>query len=257
MFTQAQIAAITAAFQQALQALASASPTPVTAVVPQDPVAAPVLPGFDEAYYLRTNPDVAQAVARGDFTSGAQHYALYGKNERRSAGTTTPVMVTIPTTQITYTAGPGGWRVDDVVPPGTPGTVTIPKTQHTLSLPQPNPADPGRGEMLVGYIARVSKQCGAATFPTGLGALFLGTAHLFQPGRPHDTAGTYWPEAADRYYNQAAYQTAEQNAADARALEEFANQRPGTVDVGSTRRTPPVVVAPPTTPPEGEDVAIG
>jgi len=31
------------------------------------------------------NPDVALAVARGDFISGAEHYRLYGKNEGRVA----------------------------------------------------------------------------------------------------------------------------------------------------------------------------
>lgn len=39
---------------------------------------------FDEQAYLRANPDVAAAVARGEFKSGADHYNLYGQYERRA-----------------------------------------------------------------------------------------------------------------------------------------------------------------------------
>lgn len=40
--------------------------------------------GFNEQDYLRLNPDVAQAVQRGDFQSGLQHYQNHGMNEGRS-----------------------------------------------------------------------------------------------------------------------------------------------------------------------------
>lgn len=39
--------------------------------------------GFDEAFYLAQNPDVAAAVARGDFVSGYAHYLQYGMAEER------------------------------------------------------------------------------------------------------------------------------------------------------------------------------
>jgi hypothetical protein len=39
---------------------------------------------FNESTYLAANPNVAAAVARGEFASGADHYNLYGKNENRS-----------------------------------------------------------------------------------------------------------------------------------------------------------------------------
>lgn len=38
---------------------------------------------FSEAAYLAANPDVAEAVERGAFKSGRQHYDLYGKKEDR------------------------------------------------------------------------------------------------------------------------------------------------------------------------------
>lgn len=38
---------------------------------------------FDETQYLRLNPDVSQAVKRGDFKSGWQHYSKFGINEDR------------------------------------------------------------------------------------------------------------------------------------------------------------------------------
>jgi hypothetical protein len=39
---------------------------------------------FDEAGYLERNPDVAQAVANGHFTSGAEHYIRFGRSEGRA-----------------------------------------------------------------------------------------------------------------------------------------------------------------------------
>lgn len=41
---------------------------------------------FEEAAYLAAHPDVAAAVAKGGFASGAQHYEHYGKAEGRSLG---------------------------------------------------------------------------------------------------------------------------------------------------------------------------
>lgn len=38
---------------------------------------------FDEAGYLRANPDVARAVADGLFASGQSHFATFGRNENR------------------------------------------------------------------------------------------------------------------------------------------------------------------------------
>ncbi|WP_019998694.1 beta strand repeat-containing protein [Aureimonas ureilytica] len=40
--------------------------------------------GFDESFYLSQNPDVAAAVSRGVFASGAQHYQLNGRFEGRN-----------------------------------------------------------------------------------------------------------------------------------------------------------------------------
>ena len=37
----------------------------------------PVPPEYNEGDYLELNPDVAQAVARGTFTSGIEHYLKY------------------------------------------------------------------------------------------------------------------------------------------------------------------------------------
>ncbi|WP_019997747.1 beta strand repeat-containing protein [Aureimonas ureilytica] len=39
---------------------------------------------FDESFYLSQNPDVAAAISRGVFTSGAQHYQLNGRFEGRN-----------------------------------------------------------------------------------------------------------------------------------------------------------------------------
>jgi hypothetical protein len=39
---------------------------------------------FSEREYLRCNPDVRQAVRRGQFESGWAHYQIYGQHEDRS-----------------------------------------------------------------------------------------------------------------------------------------------------------------------------
>jgi hypothetical protein len=39
--------------------------------------------GFNEREYLRCNPDVAQAIRRGQMQSGAIHYQGYGRREGR------------------------------------------------------------------------------------------------------------------------------------------------------------------------------
>ena len=39
--------------------------------------------GFDEAEYLRCNPDVRRAVSRGQVDSGAAHYRVFGRREGR------------------------------------------------------------------------------------------------------------------------------------------------------------------------------
>jgi FMN phosphatase YigB (HAD superfamily)/glycosyltransferase involved in cell wall biosynthesis len=46
---------------------------------------------FDETEYLRRNPDVQEAVERGDLESGYKHYVLYGKAENREC----PVSVSL------------------------------------------------------------------------------------------------------------------------------------------------------------------
>jgi hypothetical protein len=48
-----------------------------------DTLPAPTVGGFNEELYLLANPDVAQAVARGQFSSGRQHYNRHGRHEGR------------------------------------------------------------------------------------------------------------------------------------------------------------------------------
>ena len=43
----------------------------------------PVPLEYNEGEYLELNQDVAQAVARGEYTSGIEHYLKYGFNENR------------------------------------------------------------------------------------------------------------------------------------------------------------------------------
>ena len=43
----------------------------------------PVPVEYNDGEYLELNPDVAQAVAKGEYTSGIEHYLKYGFNENR------------------------------------------------------------------------------------------------------------------------------------------------------------------------------
>ena len=43
----------------------------------------PIPKEYNEGEYLELNPDVAQAVARGEYTSGIEHYLMFGFNEDR------------------------------------------------------------------------------------------------------------------------------------------------------------------------------
>jgi len=45
---------------------------------------------FDEAHYLRSNPDVAIAVQNGEFRSGRHHFKKHGSAERRFLRVTQP-----------------------------------------------------------------------------------------------------------------------------------------------------------------------
>jgi hypothetical protein len=101
----------------------------------------------------------------------------------------------------------GSARVDPVVGAGTPTTVTLPKTGHTLSV-----ARTDLGEGFVGYCTRIADQAGGN--PNTVGALFLGTSHLFERFGGYKADGSNWPQAADYFYNIRAYMTPEELARD-------------------------------------------
>jgi hypothetical protein len=171
---------------------------------------------FDESYYLAQNPDVANAVRSGSFSSGYDHYVKHGKAEGR-----------LPTAQVASVPPPAnpnqllngaralsnGFRVDPVVPTGTYGTVTLPKTGHVLSVPRLD-----LQETFVGYCIRVLDQATDGKgdeYKNGLGGLFLG-----YPGVNPD--GSNWPERADAYFNIKAYMTPEQKEQEARSAQQWA-----------------------------------
>jgi hypothetical protein len=96
-----------------------------------------------------------------------------------------------------------GQVVADVVPSGTPNTVTLPKTGHVLSLPLLG-ATYGDAEMWPGYCNRVQAQCGAPGSDYTFKLMYAGD------GAFHDTGGfkpdgSNWPITADRYYNPSQY----------------------------------------------------
>jgi hypothetical protein len=67
-------------------AIAGVAPSAIASVAPSSvAVATPPPQRFDEQWYLATYPDVRDAVRRGLFGSGQQHYELHGRGEKRQA----------------------------------------------------------------------------------------------------------------------------------------------------------------------------
>jgi len=58
---------------------------------------------FDEQAYLAANPDVAEAVARGELTSGKQHFDLWGKADNRRLRTPPDRIAAVQTAKIERT----------------------------------------------------------------------------------------------------------------------------------------------------------
>ena len=88
--------------------------------------------GFASDAYLASNPDVAAAVARGEFTSAQHHFDLYGRAEGRSpTGSQQPTPEPTPT-QLTQTQ------------PATtqPATTQLTPTQLTQTQPATTQPDP-------------------------------------------------------------------------------------------------------------------
>lgn len=128
--------------------------------------------------------------------------------------------------------------IEPLVTPGTAGTVTLPRTGHTLALPQPT------REGFLGYCQRVSRQVGG--LGTDVGALVLGTDWVFARFGGFKPDGSNWPQAADYFFNRRAYMTPEELAKDDQAIAGMAEHNatvrrraPASGGQGSALNTPP------------------
>lgn len=95
-----------------------------------------------------------------------------------------------------------GYRVDPIVGPGTPTTVTLP-SGHVLSK-----ARADLGEMFMGYCIRISDQAQGSI--NVVGSLAMVGDSAFDKVGGYKTDGSNWPEAADRFYTPKAYMTPEE-----------------------------------------------
>jgi len=57
---------------------------------------------FDETFYLRLYPDVAQAVRNGDLGSAHEHYVLFGQKEGRKPAPALDELLSSPTTEMVF-----------------------------------------------------------------------------------------------------------------------------------------------------------
>jgi hypothetical protein len=129
----------------------------------------------------------------------------------------TPAPVFVPASGVTFHAE-NGQRVDDIVPSGTPGTVTLPATGNVVSVGQPQ-----NGETAFGYLNRVKAQLHATDLVNrSLAVLaiqgwgYTATQNGLDPKDPNK-----WPEIADRVCNGASYQTQAQKDAAALARQQM------------------------------------
>ena len=221
MFTQAQINAIVAAFTQAMQSLVSQEPGKVAPPPPPPPV----------------DPRAAE-IAR---LEAAIAILKQPASEPQPATVATTV-------RLTWRADNNGYRVDNVVPRGTFGTVLAPVTGHVFSLPQPGTTgNPGEG--FNGYVRRVYEQAGANEAQRdSTGRLLQGTAHLFQRFGGWKADGSNWHLAADLFYNPLAYASDEDRESERRANEAW-------VEYDRVIKARQAALQPPVLP--DEDVPIG
>jgi hypothetical protein len=143
-----------------------------------------------------TNLDNAVAAVNALSIPEAQKAAIIAQLVMQMAGTGTQPEAPKPGTPL----------VDPIVPTGTEGTVTLPKTGHVLSLPQP------LLEGLASYIWRVRVQCGAADSADIRGALMFNVSALSDRFGGYKADGSNWPETADFTFNPNAYYSAEEKA---------------------------------------------
>jgi hypothetical protein len=113
-----------------------------------------------------------------------------------------------------------GAQVDLPCPQGTPGTVTLSATGHTLSVAAPTK------EMFAGYCGRVAEQ--AHGNPNVVGDIIvLGAAPWFERFGGFKADGSNWPQAADYFFDtmerRGSYLSDAEKLADQRAREGFAD----------------------------------
>lgn len=86
-------------------------------------------------------------------------------------------------------------RIDPIVPAGTPGTVTLPLTSHTLSIPRLD-----LKESWVGFLTRVQAQAGGDR-----DGIITAAAVGENFGGDPDATGDNWPAVADYAFNAPQY----------------------------------------------------
>ncbi|MGS4887528.1 hypothetical protein [Roseibium sp. MB-4] len=90
---------------------------------PNASVASQTSEGFDEAAYLAANPDIADAIANGTFSSGYEHWLLIGFDEGRSGAQNA---AGDPIDQPNNSGTPSGNPDDSPADPDAPGTPIVP-----------------------------------------------------------------------------------------------------------------------------------
>jgi hypothetical protein len=282
MFTEAQIKAIMLAFEAALRGVADTTP----AVPPAPPPAPPPVAAF-ALVAPASGPGSVTSDAR--IYSDASHQTYWFRGVLCKAGTfdqpvsaaaplpapapapipapapaptpapAPPVAVPAVPTIATVAgprigSGPYGQplhaRIDPILPPGSPDTVTLPVTGHVLSKPicgvDARGNWDGTGEGFLGYYLRTSLQVGS-TVQEGVntqGSMIVACP----PARAPLSGVAAWPQQSDEARNPQAYnpvdpRKAAQDAADWAAVNaRLAEQRQPAAPAPVVDQAPPAVV---------------
>ena len=99
--------------------------------------------GFNDAAYLAQNPDVADAVRRGEYKSGFDHWAQRGRNEVRPGGRELNEFEKANPWAIGVQAPEGGWKLPTTTP--TTPAATTPTAGTSSQTPAGQPPSTGAG----------------------------------------------------------------------------------------------------------------
>lgn len=143
--------------------------------------------GFNDAAYLAQNPDVADAVRRGEYKSGFDHWAQRGRNEVRPGGRELNEFEKANPWAIGVQAPEGGWKLPTTTP--TTPAATTPTAGTSSQTPAGQPPSTGAGADK--YLSP-EQRAGGTVAPSSVGTM----PQPYTPPTATDNTGTNYTGGA-------------------------------------------------------------